>query len=59
MENWTRTIDAGRELAQAFDLLDRAEEIVTISATAVLAKRTMLDAARRAVTRANALLGRT
>jgi hypothetical protein len=58
MENWTRVIDAGRELAQAFDLLDRAEEIVTISAAAVLAKQTMLDAACRAVARANALLGR-
>lgn len=57
MENLTRLIDAGRELAQAFDLLDRAAEITTISTAAVVSKRGLLDAARQAVTRTNALLG--
>lgn len=58
MENWTRLIDAGRELAQAFDLLDRAAEITIISTAAVVSKQGLLDAARQAVTRANALLGK-
>ena len=58
MENWTRLIEAGRELAQAFDLLDRAAEITTISTAAVITKEGLLDAAREAVARTNTLLGR-
>lgn len=58
MENWTRLIDAGHELARAFELLDRAGEVTTISAAAVLTKQGLLDSARQAVGRANALLGR-
>lgn len=58
MENWTRLIDAGRELALAFDLLDRAAEITTISTAAVITKEGLLGAAREAVARTNTLLGR-
>lgn len=58
MEHWSRMIDAGRELARAFDLLDRAGEVTAFSAAAVLAKQELLDAARLAVGRANGLLGR-
>jgi len=58
MENWTRLIDAGRELAQAFDLLDRAAEITTISTAAIITKQGLLDAARQAVARTDTLLAR-
>jgi len=58
MDNWTRLIEAGRELAQAFDLLDRAAEITTISTAAVVTKEGLLGAAREAVARTNTLLGR-
>lgn len=58
MDNWTRLIDAGRELSQAFDLLDRADEISYITAAAVITKEGLVFAAREAVTRANSLLKR-
>ncbi|WP_148207308.1 hypothetical protein [Paramagnetospirillum magneticum] len=58
MENWSRLMDAGRELSMAFDLLDRAAEITTISTAAVLTKEGLLGAARQAVARTNSLLGR-
>lgn len=58
MDNWTRLIDAGRELSQAFDLLDRADEISYITAAAVITKEGLVLAAREAVTRANSLLKR-
>jgi hypothetical protein len=58
MDNWTRLIDAGRELAQAFDLLDRAAEVTTLTAAAIVTKEGLLGAAREAVARTNTLLGR-
>lgn len=58
MENWSRLMDAGRELSMAFDLLDRAAEITTISTAAVMTKEGLLGAARQAVARTNSLLGR-
>lgn len=58
MENWSRLMDAGRELSQAFELLDRASEITTISTAAVITKEGLLGAARQAVARTNSLLGR-
>jgi hypothetical protein len=58
MENWSRLMDAGRELAMAFDLLDRAAEITTISTAAVITKEGLLGAAREAVARTNRLLNR-
>lgn len=59
MENWTRLIAAGRELSQAFDLLDRANEITYITAAAIVTKDGLVSTAREAVTRANALLKRS
>lgn len=56
MDNLTRLIDAGRDIAQAFDLLDRAAEITTFAAAAIVTKQGLLDAARQAVSRANALM---
>lgn|GEM_PF-1738423 len=56
MDNWSRLIDAGRELAHAFSLLDRAQETACPSVAAVITKEGLLTAARDAVTRANTLL---
>ncbi|RAU21016.1 hypothetical protein CU669_15645 [Paramagnetospirillum kuznetsovii] len=58
MDNWTRLIDAGRELSQAFDLLDRANEITYITTAAIMTKQGLASAAREAVIRANSLLKR-
>lgn len=53
MDNLTRLIESGRDIALAFDLLDRAAEITTFAAAAIVTKQGLLDAARQAVTRAN------
>lgn len=58
MTDWTRLIDAGRELSQAFDLLDRANEITWITSAALVTKTGLLEAARAAVARTNRLLDR-
>lgn len=58
MTDWNKLLDAGRELAQAFDLLDRANEITLLTTAAMITKAGLLDAARGAVGRTNRLLGR-
>lgn len=58
MDNWTRLIEAGNELARAFDLLDRSAEITALTTAAVITKEGLLGAAREAVSRTNTLLGR-
>lgn len=57
MDNWGRLIEAGGQLSQAFDLLDRANEITIITTAAIITKQGLLSAARQAVARSNALLG--
>lgn len=56
MDNLTRLIESGRDIAQALELLDRAAEITTFAAAAIVTKQGLLDAARQAVSRANALM---
>ena len=58
MTDWNKLLEAGRELSQAFDLLDRANEVTWLTAAALVTKAGLLDAARDAVTRTNRLLGR-
>ncbi len=58
MTDWNKLLEAGRELSQAFDLLDRADEVTLLTAAAVITKAGLLDAARGAVARTNWLLGR-
>jgi len=58
MTDWNKLLEAGRELSQAFDLLDRANEITMLTAAALITKSGLLEAARGAVARTNRLLGR-
>ena len=58
MTDWNKLLEAGRELAQAFDLLDRADEIAMLTTAALITKAGLLDAARGAVARTNLLLRR-
>ena len=47
---------AGQELQRAFDLLDRANEVVLPTLPQLITKRGLLDEARRAVSAAKAAL---
>jgi len=58
MTDWNKLIEAGRELAMAFDYLDRAHEVSCLTAAAIITKTGLLDAAREAVARTNRLIGR-
>lgn len=58
MDNWKHLIEAGQELARAFDLLDRLDQVSCISQAQILTGEALLLAAREAVVRANSLMGR-
>jgi ribulose-5-phosphate 4-epimerase/fuculose-1-phosphate aldolase len=58
MTNWTDLFTAGNELARAFDLLDRADEICALTVMSAITKQGLLDAARDQVARAVRLMGR-
>ena len=57
MTDWTALMAAGAALAQAYVLLDRANETGTHCQAAIITKSGLLDAARQAVIRANRQLG--
>jgi len=58
MENWNRLVEAGREIALTFDLLDRMDTVSGISSATIITAEGLLLAAREAVARANVLMGR-
>lgn len=58
MTDWTQLINAGNELARAFDFLDRADEICAMTTAAAITKAGLIDAARDALARANRAMGR-
>jgi len=57
MTDWNILAQAGKELANAFDLLDRAAEIPCTPTAAIITKMGLIGAAQGAVTRVNRLLG--
>ena len=56
MADWVVLAQAGKELAQAFDYLDRAGETPTVTSASIVTKQGLIAAARGAVGRANRLL---
>ena len=58
MTDWNKLLETSRELSQAFNLLDRANEITLLTTAALITKAGLLDAARDTVARANRMLGR-
>jgi hypothetical protein len=56
MNNWSNLIEAGKELSQAFALLDRFNEITYMTTAAIITKEGLLAAAREAVARANSIM---
>jgi len=57
MTDWNILAQAGKELAHAFDLLDRAGETTTTPTAAIITKMGLIGAARDAVGRVDRLLG--
>ena len=57
MTDWNILAQAGKDLAHAFDLLDRAAEIPSAPTAAIITKLGLVDAAQGAVGRVNRLLG--
>jgi hypothetical protein len=58
MADWTVLVESGRELARAFDLLDRAGEIASFGTAALITQQGLIDEARTAVAAAQRLLRR-
>jgi len=58
MTDWNALAQAGKDIAQAFDYLDRAAEVTLVTTAAILTHVGLVGAAREAVVRANRALGR-
>ncbi len=58
MTEWETLAAASKELASAFALLDRAQELTCLTTATIITKTGLLEAARVAVARTNWLLER-